>query len=141
MDVLREGPAVLDDAEMTISVDAPEVSRLRPVAAEGEPTEGPDGLVEALRGPEVGDPDPEVVDAILAPARTPVVHGLDAVAVRIQDEAAVVILGVLRPRAGMAVVRMACAGHRRPPLVHGFARRGHEGGVKVACDRPVAARR
>ncbi len=65
-----------------------------------------DRLVEAPRGGDVGDADPEVVDPPPHPHR-PVVHGLGAVAVRVEQEGAVVVVPVLRPRARRAVVAVA----------------------------------
>src|SRR5262249_24724863 len=63
-----------------------------------------DGLVEALRGSTVADGEPEVVDDAAVLPRHPAVLRLDAVAVRVDHEGAVVLGPVLRPRSGRAVV-------------------------------------
>src|SRR5438874_4418737 len=65
--VLGQRPVVVDDAERPVL--APEMPPFWPLAREDEAAEGTDGLVEALRGLEVGDPDPEMVDAVVAFAR------------------------------------------------------------------------
>src|SRR5439155_18263615 len=99
--VLGQGPVVVDDAEGPIL--APEMPPFWPLAREDEAAEGTDGLVEALRGLEVGDPDPEMVDAVVAFARAPVVDCLGSGAVRVEHEAAVVVRRVLRTRSGRPV--------------------------------------
>src|SRR5215208_7895680 len=80
-----------------------------------QPDRRRDGLVEEPRLDEVADADPEVVDPVLPGPRLAVVDGLDAVAVGVADEGAVVVRRVLRPRAGRAVVLVAGPGHRSPP--------------------------
>ena len=59
--------------------------------------------VEAPDGRDVTRAEPQVVDraGLALPAR---VHRFDAVAVRVAQEPAVVVLAVLRPRAGRPVV-------------------------------------
>jgi len=81
-----------------------------------------------------------VVDVVLALARLRVVDGLDAVAVGIEDECAVVARRVLRARAGRAVVAVAGARQRAPPCVDLLTRAGHERNVEVPRDRPVVTR-
>ena len=67
-----------------------------------------DRLVEPLRRGDVGDADPQVVD-VAAGAQRLVVDGLDAVAVGIEQNAAVVVGAVLRPRPGRPVVAVSGA--------------------------------
>jgi len=76
-----------------------------------------DELVEALRGRDVRDPDPEVVDVAGRPHRA-VVHGFGAVSVGVEQEPAVVLVPVLSPRAGGAVVPIAGRGPDAPELIH-----------------------
>ena len=58
-----------------------------------------DGLVEARRGLEVGDADPEVIDD-RSLAQRAVVHRFGAVAVRVEEERPVVVVAVLRTQPG-----------------------------------------
>ena len=130
--------AAADDRER-----AAEAGEERPVielAPDVEPRSRGDGLVEARRGLEVGDPDPEVIDAALLPQRA-VVYGLGAVAVRIEEECAVVVVAVLRPQAGRAVVGIAGVRSRLPERVDVGARRRCEPDVQAPRHRPVGARR
>jgi hypothetical protein len=95
-------------------------------------------LVEAPRRRDVGDADPDMVDAarLTHPA---VMHRLCAVAVRVEKECSVVVLAVLRTRARGAVVPIAGFGTRAPELVDLRSRRCEEGDVQPACDRLVLA--
>ena len=64
---------------------------------------GRDRVVERLRCGHVGDPNPEMVDPSSRPQRS-VMDGLDAVAVRVEQEGSVVIVAVLGSRTGCADV-------------------------------------
>jgi hypothetical protein len=77
-----------------------DVEALLELVADAQPENRRDRLVEALRRLEVGDADPEMVDDVLALASATVVDGLGAVAVRVEEEGAVVVVVVLGPRAG-----------------------------------------
>src|SRR5687768_9282094 len=88
MDVLGRALAG-DDREG--SADARELRPVAELAADAETGRGPDRLVEARRGVDVGDADPEVVD-VPALAQRPVVDGLDAVPVRVQEKGAVAVV-------------------------------------------------
>src|SRR5262249_40928883 len=94
-----------------------------------------DRLVEAPARPEVGNPEPEVVDRRPALRAPRPVDGLDAVAVRIEKEAAVVVGRVLRPRAGLAVTRVPGPHPTPPEGVDVFRRASREGDVEVPCHR------
>ena len=74
---------------------------------------GRDRLVEAARGVEVADADPEVVDPVLAAACLAVMDGLDAVPVRVADKGSVVVGVVVGAEPGRAVVLAAGADRRR----------------------------
>jgi hypothetical protein len=88
----REGAALADELRARSAV-----------VLEAEAGERGDRLVEALRGGDVGDADPEMVDAPVLAQRA-VMDGLGAVAVRVEQEPAVVVVAVLRPRAWPPVV-------------------------------------
>src|SRR3954469_15472149 len=81
-----------------------------------------------------------MVDPVLAAARLRVMDGLDAVAVWVADEGAVVARRVLRPRPGRAVVGEPGTGHRPPPRVDLLAGVGDERDVEVAGRQPLLAR-
>ena len=103
VDVLRERPLIVDQREAVVL--APEVRAAGLVVPQPDPGVGRDGRVEALGRREVGDADPQVVDAAVGHgALALAVHGLDAVAVRVEQEPAVVVGSVLRARPGRAVV-------------------------------------
>jgi hypothetical protein len=87
------------------------------VAPQAEAAEGRDRLVEAARRLEVCDPDPEVVDHA-GLTDVAVVHGLRAIAVRVEEERAVVVLAVLGPWPRLAVARVSRLGARVPEGVH-----------------------
>jgi len=76
--------------------------RIAELAADTEARGRPDRLVELRRRLDVGDTDPEMVD-VAAVSQRAVMDGLDAVPVGIEQEGAVVVVAVLRPRAGLAV--------------------------------------
>jgi hypothetical protein len=75
-----------------------------------------DRLVEPLRRRDVGDADPEVVD-VDGRAQPAVAHRLDAVAVGIEQERAVVVVAVLGARSRRTVVLKARFGPGAPELV------------------------
>ena len=72
-------------------------------------------------------------------AHDPVVDGLRAVAVGVEQERAVVVVAVLRPRARLAVAREAGPGARPPKLVH-FGTRGRDETDVQAPGRRLAFR-
>src|SRR3954470_3822436 len=76
------------------------------VEAQLEPGMRCDPRVEGPRRGDVRDPDPEVVDDA-AGAQGVVMDGLGAVAVWVEQKAAVVVVAVLRARPGRAVVPVA----------------------------------
>jgi hypothetical protein len=78
-----------------------------------------------------------MVDAS-ALAHGPVMHGLRAVAVGIEEKRAVVVVAVLGAQAGLAVVLVArlCAGP--PKLVHESARRRDEADVQPSRRRMLS---
>ena len=83
---------------------------------------------------DVPDADPEVVDDVRAAAPAPVVDRLDAVAVGIEEERAVVGLVVDGPRAGLAVARVPRPDPGVPERVDVVARAGDEGDVQTGRD-------
>ena len=88
-------------------------------------------LVEAPGGGDVGDADPQVVD-VARRAHLAVMDGLDAVAVGVEQEGAVVVVAVLGPRAGGAVVavaRLASRPARTRPRARASARRRRRAGA------------
>ena len=74
-------------------------------------------------------------------AQRAVVHGFGAVAVRVEEERAVVVVAVLRTQPGRAVVWIARGGTRLPELVDVSARRGGEADVQPPRHRALGARR
>jgi hypothetical protein len=96
--------------------------------------------VEPLRPPEVSDADPEVVDHVVAVARTAVVDGLRAVAVRVDQQGAVVLLVVLRPQPRLTVARVAGLRSCAPERVDVLTRACDERDMQAARQRPVFAR-
>jgi hypothetical protein len=101
--------------------------------------DGCDRLVEPLRRSEVGHADPEVVDDVLALARATVVDGLGAIAVRVEEEGAVVGLVIPRPETRVAVARMTRLRARAPERVDFLARARNERDVQTARHRPIFA--
>jgi hypothetical protein len=69
-----------------------------------------------------------------------VVHGLDAVAVEVEQEGAVVVLFVLRPQAWRAFVAVAGGGARAPELVDLHSRGRGKADVEPERHRLVVAR-
>ena len=98
------------------------------------PAAGPTRLVEVRRRLDVGDTDPDVVDVAAVPQRT-VMHGLDAVAVRIEQEGAVVVVAVLRPRAWLAVALVPGGDPSPPERVDVLPRRRREAHVQPPSGR------
>src|SRR3954468_16094611 len=129
--VLRERALVVDAGERVPR--AGELDPARLLVAERNPGVRRDRRVEALRRLRVADADPEVVD----PARR---HGvsalavdrLGAVAVRVEQEAAVVVRAVLGARAGRAVVLVARVDAALPERAHRLLRGGPEADVQPA---------
>src|SRR5262249_4006732 len=99
-----------------------------------------DGLVEALRGSNVADAEPEVVDDAAVVPQDPVVHRLDAVPVRVDHEGAVVLGPVLRPRSGRPVVGVTRFRQRAPERVNVFAPGRGEPDVETSSRRIVGVR-
>src|SRR5215212_2772157 len=116
------------------AADAGELRPLRRLAADAEAGGGADGLVEPGRRLDVRDADPEVVD-VGAVAEGAVVDGLDAVAVRVEQEGAVVVVAVLRPWPRLAVALVAGARAGAPELVHVSMARSGEAHVQPPRDR------
>jgi hypothetical protein len=105
------------------------IGRARPVAGVWR-----DELVEAPGGGDVGDADPEVVD-VPRRADLAVMDGFRAVAVRIQEEAAEVVVAVLGPRPWGAVVAVPRLGAGPPERVDVLARARAEADVQAARHR------
>ena len=76
---------------------------------------------------------------MLRRAHVAVVDRLGAVAVGVEQERAVVVVAVLRPRPGRAVVAVAGLGAGAPERVDLLARAGAEGDVEAARDRLLAS--
>lgn len=90
---------------------------------------GDDGVEGAGRF-EIANAYPEVVD-VAAASNVGVVNRLDAIAVRIAQEAPVVAGRVLPALARRAVVLIAGIGSGAPELVDEVSRRSHKGNVQV----------
>src|SRR5688572_24976990 len=129
VEVLRQVVARQHREGTGVAVEARSLGR---VGVEAKSRVRGDRLVEALRGPDAPHPYPEVVDAV---ADILVVHGLDAVLVRIEQKAAVVVRAVLGARAGLAVAPIARAGPDLPEFVDALARRRPEADVKATRHR------
>jgi hypothetical protein len=122
------------------AADADEVAAVGLVVPQREAGVRGDDLVEAARGGEVGDADPDVVD-VPGRADLAVVDGLRAVAVRIEQEAAVVVVAVLGPRPRGAIVAVPPVHPGSPERVDVLARARDEADVQPARDRVASLRR
>ena len=114
----REGPGRAGELDVVLLV-VPDV----------QPGVRGDRRVERARRRDVRDADPQVVDHPVA-AQVAVVDGLGAVAVRVEQERAVVVVAVLAARARLAGVAVAGAHARLPERLDVLARRRGEGDVQ-----------
>src|SRR4051794_33022072 len=140
VDVLRERPLVPDEREAVVR--AGQLHAARVIVRQAEPGVRRDRRVEAPGGLRVTDADPEVVDAavgygVLASA----VDGLDAVAVGVEQEPAVVRRAVLRARPRRAVLAVPRVDAGLPERVDLRAVAGAEADVEPARQRMLAVRR
>src|SRR6266542_4808200 len=97
-----------------------------------------DRLVEPLRGVDVRDANPEVID-LPGSALSSVVHRFGAVAVRVEQERTVVVVAVLGTLARLAVVAVAGTRPRAPELIHELARRSEERHMQAPGHRLLLA--
>src|SRR5437868_7039308 len=96
MDVLRGLAAYQGKG----TVERGDVEALGSLARNSQAENRRDRFPEALRLRQIADADPEVVDHVVPLALATEVDGLGAVPVRVEQEAAVVVRVVLRPRPG-----------------------------------------
>ena len=112
------------------------------VVRQAQPGVRRDRRVEAPGGLQVADADPQVVDAAVGHGVLAVaMDRLDAVAVGVEQEGAVVRGAVLRARARRSVVAVPGVDTRLPERVDLRAVAGAEADVEPACQRVLAVRR
>ena len=110
--MLRERPLVVDQREAEVLANHLDVVRL--VHADPKPSVRGDRRVEALGRGGVADADPEVVDAAAGHGVIALrVHRLRAVAIRVEQEAAVVVRAVDRVEPQHGRVRRARSRRKR----------------------------